>query len=216
VVSVSRDKAGDIESAELTTGLGEVVRVEVVRERSESSACATLAFSSDGSAFLTVTCELSIAAVVTLRAASAAVAFSSSIDLKGGVRSIAPVSGEVNGHQLAGIFDPRTRRSTANTSLDSWLPQEMKEQLQPLVPFLATAAEMYRRRATVTNSRRRSVVAPNAEEPDAFNYAKAAACWGFAGLGAAAACAGTFGAGCAVGAFGFAAAASVCDSIVTS
>jgi hypothetical protein len=46
------------------------------------------------------------------------------------------VTGAFNGKALSGTFDPRTRKSTVNVSLDRWFPAKTKSRLAYLAPVL--------------------------------------------------------------------------------
>jgi len=117
------------------------------------------------------------------------------------------ISGKVRGRTISAVLDPRTNSYTGDTiALDKILKKGTLQKLATFSPIFQDAKlkfDAMRKphedviNRTINNSRWKSV--------------GRAACWGFAGLGAAAACAAGFGVGCAAGAFVFGAAASVCN-----
>ncbi len=116
------------------------------------------------------------------------------------------ITGKINGDEFRGTYDPRKNKCTVNVALDNWLPDEVRRNLDYFAPVFKKMQSSHK-----DKSKRFQKKIDDTIHHSIWGTIGRAACWGFAGMGAAASCVATAGIGCPVAAGLFGAAASVCS-----
>jgi len=121
-------------------------------------------------------------------------------------RHLVPISGEVNGLELAGVMDPRSGASSVQLTLEDWIEPSAVTQLRRFAPiFREMDLDAREERAdfedtishTIHNSR--------------WSTIGRAACWGLGGMAAGVCCIAAPGIGCVVALGLFGGASSICS-----
>lgn len=206
--TIARDLKNEVVRAERVLGTDRH-QMEVVKGISNWKAYARMAVDVDGERRAVFRASLSVpaeSAALIVQAGNSKIDLTFDFSRYDGTQQVF-VSGRVNSARVAGTFDPRTGRYGGDElDLDATLSDSVRRELKILSPVFAEMRLHY--------DLQRQPHEPTIEQMVQYSMGGSvgrAACWGFAGLGAAAACAGTFGFGCAGAAFVFAAAASVCS-----